>query len=149
MGAWGNGNFQNDHAGDWLVDLMQSSNKLETIKETINSSLTVKSVLDEDKIYKALAAIEVVAISLNNPPADFQELPKKFKKGISKIKVPDSFVPFTKKSLDVIIDIMYVWYKTEWKPEEMAVEESITIFNQNYLITLNDLKKRLSSDLDE
>ncbi len=70
MGAWGFRNFENDNAGDWVVELMSSPN-WDFIEKTI---LKYRNNNFNDFEEEILAATEVVAITRNNPPPDYNEV---------------------------------------------------------------------------
>lgn len=70
MGAWGFRNFENDNAGDWVVELMSSPN-WDFIEKTI---LEYRNNNYNDFEEEILAATEVVAIARNNPPPDYNEI---------------------------------------------------------------------------
>lgn len=66
MGAWGNGNFENDDAKDWVADLSTiAPADLSTILAQAGDQ---PAYLEAPSAYIALAAAEVVA-ALNGAPA--------------------------------------------------------------------------------
>src|SRR5213080_2413873 len=91
MGAWGSGNFDNDHALDWMGDLNESDDpamvrkKLNEVISHPGSHLQKPSIfgrilgrresmeqLDADVCCEGLVAAELVASALGHPP---KELP--------------------------------------------------------------------------
>jgi hypothetical protein len=75
MGAWGNRNFENDQAMDFVGDFTDNPS-LESLEEAL---ATVVDLGDEgqyievDEASAALAAAEIVAATLKKPSSDFPE----------------------------------------------------------------------------
>lgn len=89
MGAWGFRNFQNDCAGDWVVNFQANPNWA-FVEKTIlqrNSNGTIPNEAE------ALAAIEVIAVVKGNPPKDYSEVDFNLK------KVLDNLPPLIKEEL--------------------------------------------------
>src|SRR5688572_3757164 len=73
MGAWGEGVFENDQAGDWLDQLVESG-KPKAIDTALSKALKAKpGQLDADEAAAALAAAEVVAAARGHRHADLPE----------------------------------------------------------------------------
>jgi Domain of unknown function (DUF4259) len=70
MGAWGSGNFENDSALDWVADLGDPGDVRRALETTARGEA---HYIDADEGSAALAAAEVVAASLGNPPSDVTE----------------------------------------------------------------------------
>jgi hypothetical protein len=69
VGAWGEGNLENDAAADWLVDLTESP-KTRTVRRALKAATGEfgEMELTADVACEALAAAEVVATALGRPP---------------------------------------------------------------------------------
>jgi hypothetical protein len=72
MGAWGAGNFENDMALDWVIDL-EASNDLGLVENAIAEVLNSGEYLDADAGCAGLAAAEVVAALKGSPMAGLPE----------------------------------------------------------------------------
>ncbi len=71
MGAWSSVSFGNDDAADWVYELEESG--IGAIRETLESVVAEEGYLEASDACCAVAAAEVVAASLGQPPPD--ELP--------------------------------------------------------------------------
>lgn len=68
MGAWGTGNFHNDDALDWVVDL-ESDGDIDMLEEAFEAILYQRDQTAEaPDCSVALAAAEVIAAMLGSPP---------------------------------------------------------------------------------
>jgi hypothetical protein len=81
MGAWGHGSFENDGAGDWAVELMESSD-FSAIDEALDSVLENEDDhLEVDFGERVIAACEVVAALAGRPSADLPDEVAEWVKG--------------------------------------------------------------------
>ena len=76
MGAWGTGNFENDGALDFLIQL-ENNPTIQTIHQAIDAVINHAGYMDVDYGDEAIAAAEVVAMINGQPAAD--DLPDNFK----------------------------------------------------------------------
>ena len=77
MGAWGNRNFENDQALDFVGDFTDnpSSESLEEALTTVIEQGEDEEYIEVDEASTALAAAEIIAATLAKPSPDFpQEL---------------------------------------------------------------------------
>jgi hypothetical protein len=80
MGAWGVGNFENDFALDWMIDFLESEDKMHILKDTFEvakerSNFLAKLFkrdfeLEAPEANAILAAGEVISLILGTPSAD-------------------------------------------------------------------------------
>lgn len=69
MGAWGHTTFENDAACDWIVELENSENPREFLKDSLTLDELNEDYLDADVACFALAACETIA-ALNGRPGE-------------------------------------------------------------------------------
>lgn len=72
MGAWGAGSFDNDTALDWLDDLARAPGT-RAIRQALEHVSDNDGYIDADEASAALAAAELVAGLLGQPPARLPE----------------------------------------------------------------------------
>lgn len=73
MGTWGFGNFENDHAMDWVFEL-QESEDLSVVESALDMLIGgMGDYLDAYDCVVALAACEVIAALAGNPADDLPE----------------------------------------------------------------------------
>lgn len=74
MGAWGEGSFENDHAGDWLWSLAESEDDT-LLRATLErvAELPAAEYLEAPACCEAIAAAEIVAALLGRPPAELSD----------------------------------------------------------------------------
>ena len=72
MGTWGTGNFENDHAYDWLNTFFRNPVR-EEIKEVFDFVLDQRAYLSNQVCQAALVAAELVALRLGRPSVDLPE----------------------------------------------------------------------------
>jgi hypothetical protein len=70
MGAWGTSAFENDDAGDFLLDLTQAG--ADIVREALTTS-NIESYLEAPEGSIAVAAAEIVAASAGRPAADLPD----------------------------------------------------------------------------
>lgn len=68
MGTWGNGNFDNDGAMDFLIRLT-SQDTLQPVEKAFDAILAVEGYMDVDYGEEVISAAEVVAV-LKGQPSD-------------------------------------------------------------------------------
>lgn len=78
MGAWGEGVFENDQAGDWLDHLVESGKPKEIDKALTLAIKARPGKLDADDAAAALAAAEVVAAARGHRHADLPDEAKEW-----------------------------------------------------------------------
>jgi len=96
MGAWGEGVFENDAAGDW-VDQFEHRAPTSIVSKALAAVIKVKNP-DSDRCSAALAAAEIVAAARGNPCG---ELPAEIKGWIMEMKfqADDELAALAVKSL--------------------------------------------------
>jgi hypothetical protein len=67
MAGWGTGNFHNDDALEWVVDL-ESDGDIDMLEEAFEAILFQRESAEAPDCCVALAAAEVVAAMLDSPP---------------------------------------------------------------------------------
>lgn len=72
MGAWGNSNFENDTATDWLNDFLAAP-KESKIVEALYEILYQEEFIDSDESFEALAAAELIAAKRGDPSRDLPD----------------------------------------------------------------------------
>lgn len=60
MGAWGTGSFENDHAADFMIDVLDSGD-LSLIREVLDNVLTSTEYVEAPDAELAIVAAEIVA----------------------------------------------------------------------------------------
>lgn len=80
MGAWSEGNFCNDNAGDWVWDL-EKSKGLETLLAPIHAVIAGEDDLESSICSEALAASEIIAAAVSG---DHSVIPEEAKNWLSK-----------------------------------------------------------------
>lgn len=73
MGAWGNKNFENDTALDFLAEVEEQGKKVLKEKVLFVTGIEETEYLDSDEACECLAAIEYYAAFKGNPSIDFPE----------------------------------------------------------------------------
>ena len=71
MGAWGNGNFDNDTAADYAGDFQDDPN--ETVLLETLTAVAAEGYPEVDEASEALAAAEIIAAALGKPVRGFPE----------------------------------------------------------------------------
>ena len=81
MGAWGHDSFDNDDAGDWQCDLVDSSD-MSAIAEALNGVTDdAEDYIEAPECSMAIAAAEVVAALHGNPSATLPDDAQAWVKG--------------------------------------------------------------------
>jgi len=81
MGAWGEGIFENDAAGDWLDQLVESG-KANAIDKALSFAIKAKpGYLEADEASAALAAVEVIAAARGHRHSDLPDEVKEWLAG--------------------------------------------------------------------
>lgn len=117
MGAWGIGSFDNDHASDWLLDLIEGED-LAPMRAAIAQVLAEDDYLDSDLAVEALAAIEVLAATLGRPTAAIQD-ETEFQAWLAELQLQGdpSLVPEALRALERILapesELRELWEETE------------------------------------
>ncbi|KRD34374.1 hypothetical protein ASE35_11750 [Lysobacter sp. Root916] len=117
MGAWGIGSFDNDHASDWLLDLIEGED-LAPMRAAIAQVLAEDDYLDSDLAVEALAAIEVLAATLGRPTAAIQD-EAEFQAWLAELQLQGdpSLVPEALRALERILapesELRELWEETE------------------------------------
>lgn len=133
MGAWGYNVFDNDDAGDWVWDLVESTD-LSAITEALNAVTDdAEDYIEAPECSMAVAASEVVA-ALHGRPAE--TLPDEVSKWLSGKPVPDAVI-----SAKAIKAIETVLKDSELKELWEENEEEYS----NWVASLNDIKLRIST----
>ncbi len=101
MGAWGLGNFENDDAFDWFLELERQPAQA-VIESALNEMLTGE-YLDAPFCSAAVAAIDVLT-RLKGHPINTDQTTKQFDEWVAKNPqdIPDALVEKAKKALVAI-----------------------------------------------
>lgn len=117
MGAWGIGSFDNDHACDWLLDLIEGDD-LAPMRAAIAQVLAEDDYLDSDLAVEALAAIEVLAATLGRPTVAIGE-EEEFQAWLTRLQLQGdpSLVPGALRAIERILapesELRELWEETE------------------------------------
>ena len=117
MGAWGIGSFDNDHASDWLLDLLEGDD-LAPMRAAIAQVLAEDDYLDSDLAVEGLAAIEVLAATLGRPTVAAQE-EEEFREWLARLQLQGdaSLVPDALRAIERILapesELRELWEETE------------------------------------
>lgn len=117
MGAWGIGSFDNDHASDWLLDLIEGED-LAPMRAAIAQVLAEDGYLDSDLAVEALAAIEVLAATLGRPTLAIED-ETEFQAWLTRLQPQGdpSLVPEALRALERILapdsELRELWEETE------------------------------------
>ncbi|AMP98704.1 hypothetical protein AY601_1793 [Pedobacter cryoconitis] len=128
MGAWGNRNFENDGAIDWLNDFLAkpSENRL---KEVFHFIVDQEEFIDSDESFEALAAAEIVAAQKGAKSEDFPKeiADNKFSKVIDwelltqlAIKVVDKILHFPGHS-----ELRELWLESDEYEQWVSVQQDL------------------------
>lgn len=66
MGTWGIGSFENDDAGDFMIDLLDSGD-LSLVREVLDNVLTSTEYVEAPDATLAIVAAEIVAAARGRP----------------------------------------------------------------------------------
>jgi hypothetical protein len=66
MGTWGIGSFENDDAGDFMIDLLDSGD-LSLVREVLDNVLTSTEYVEAPDATLAIVAAEIVAAASGRP----------------------------------------------------------------------------------
>ena len=133
MGAWGEGNFENDSALDWCFNLDNCSDT-KILWEAVEVVLQEEYV-DSDIATEALAALEVAAGLKGQTNPDVPEDVEKWLKDHKDVVLSDSFYERAEECINKILS-------TQSELKELW-EESDNY--QEWLNEVNDLRARLNS----
>ena len=131
MGAWGCGNFENDDALDWVIDLEEAKD-LSFVVETLDAVIeSAEDYVDAWESSIALAAAEVIAALAGHPAA---QLPEEVLAWID--KQPNSLdseaIRKAKQAVKIILadsELKELWQETD----EFAQWEAVVIDIQTRL----------------
>ncbi len=75
MGTWGEKNFENDTAGDWIYDLEEQADVRSFLVETLQkvSGAGKDDYIEASECYEALAAAEVICAMRSRPCTDLPD----------------------------------------------------------------------------
>ena len=142
MGAWGPGNFENDTALDWAVEVQSAEDvrkPLEQLKrDTDAHGTSPELVVDADFACELLAAAECVAFMLGRPSRDF---PDDLADRLADAGEPDNLL-FHQARNGVLHAMRNSELAELW--EETASERE---FNE-WLVALTDLVDRLNPEFE-
>ncbi len=136
MGAWGIGNFDNDTAADWALNL-ENCNDLSFVEETLQQVLGgEEDFLDADLACEALAAIEVVARLRGNwGERSAYSQPVDTWVEEHKLVVPPLLIDKSIKAIDRILaessELNELWKETEeyeaWKGQLISLKKRVLL----------------------
>lgn len=114
MGAWGIGPFDNDDAGDWAYDVVESDD-LSVVEAAINEIASAQGAyLESPDCCNALAAAELVAAMLGKPS---DSLPEELAQWISgRPAPPSSTVKNAQEAVSAILaasELRELWEETD------------------------------------
>ncbi len=72
MGTWGIGSFENDDAGDFMIDLLDSGD-LSLVREVLDNVLTSTEYVEAPDATLAIVAAEIVAAARGRPTVAAQQ----------------------------------------------------------------------------
>ncbi|MEJ7663537.1 MAG: DUF4259 domain-containing protein [Hymenobacter sp.] len=127
MGAWGNGNFDNDQAMDFVGDFTD-----EPTLETIEHALTVVvdvgeegEYIEVDEASAALAAAEMVAALLKKPASD---LPENLQPALASMRSNAALQKLARKAVKQVLkesELQELWAENGEPNDWQAVQEDL------------------------
>ncbi len=127
MGAWSSGSFGNDDALDWVYELEESG--VGAIRETLEAVVAQDGYLEASDACCAVAAAEVIAASLGQPPpGDLPDEVTEFLQSEPAIGV--DLVELARTALGRVLsadsELLELWRDTDAFAEWKAGVDSIT-----------------------
>ena len=137
MGFWGKGNFENDIAVDWAVDFIHDPS-IEFISKTLKDIFLVSDIIENQSVYRALAAAEIVACSMGKAPPDFHEVQHLITQDFIRTLLGNpQLTELAITAVDHAVNLETKWLiEDNGEPDSDAFEE--------WLKVQNDLKERLA-----
>jgi hypothetical protein len=132
MGAWGEGNFDNDDASDWLLEL-EKSKGLDFLLSPIKAALSATDYLEAPNCSETLAAAEVIAASISG---DHTSIPEGAQAWLSKkhglfrcsVKIEREHAVLASKAISKILgasELKELWQETpsysNWRQHQQAL----------------------------
>ena len=132
MGAWGEENFGNDDAGDWIYEL-EKSKGVNILLKPIKAINANQDYLESSDCSEALAASEVIAASITG---DLSRIPDEAKEWLnkkswvlgSKPKIEKEHAALAKQCIERILtesELKDLWQETEHYPKWQHVQSTL------------------------
>ena len=127
MGAWGNRNFENDQAMDFVGDFTDnpSSESLEEALSTVIEQGKEGEYIEVDEASAALAAAEILAAALAKPASDF---PQELRPALTTIQVNTTLQKKARKAVKQIVkesELQELWTESGDLEEWLAVQTDL------------------------
>lgn len=127
MGAWGNRNFENDQAMDFVGDFTDNPT-LENLEETLSIVIEQgeeEEYADIEEASAALAAAEILAAILTKPAPDF---PQELQPALTTIKVNATLQKKARKAIKQVMkasELQELWAEGDDLEEWLAVQTDL------------------------
>jgi hypothetical protein len=127
MGAWGNRNFENDQAMDFVGDFTAnpSSESLEEAFTTVIEQGEDEEYMEVDEASAALAAAEIIAATLAKPAPDF---PQELHLTLATIKVNTMLQKTARKAVKQVMkesELQELWAESDDLEAWLAVQTDL------------------------
>ncbi len=125
MGAWGNGNFDNDMAADYAADFQDDPNET-TMLETL-VAVAAEGYPEADEASEALAAAEIIAAALGKPGRGFPEDLLLSAKNLH-LANPESAKKLARRAIKVVLkksELRELWEESAEYEAWAAVQEGL------------------------
>jgi hypothetical protein len=127
MGAWGNRNFENDQAMDFVGDFTDNPS-LESLEEALSTVIEQGEegeYIEVDEASAALAAAEILAATLAKPASDF---PQELRPALTTIQVNTTLQKKARKAVKQIVkesELQELWTESGDLEEWLAVQTDL------------------------
>jgi len=126
MGAWGNRNFENDQAMDFVGDFTDNPS-LESLEEALATVIEQgeEEYIEVDEASAALAAAEILAAKLAKPAPDF---PQKLQPALAAIQVNAILQKKARKAVKQVVkesELQELWAESGDLEEWLAIQSDL------------------------
>jgi hypothetical protein len=125
MGAWGNGNFDNDTAADYAADFQEDPNET-TLLETLKA-VAEEGYPEADESSEALAAAEIIAAALGKAVRGFPEDLLLSAQNLQ-LTNPEAAQRLARRAIKVILkksELKELWEESDEYASWVAVQEGL------------------------
>ena len=125
MGAWGNGNFDNDMAADYAANFQEEHSEI-TLLETL-AAVAAEGYPEADEASEALAAAEIIAAALGKPVRGFPEDLLLSAKNLH-LTNPDSAQKLARRAIKAVLkksELRELWEEGDDYEAWVAVQEGL------------------------
>ena len=125
MGAWGNGNFDNDTAADYVDNFQDDPN--ETVLLETLTAVAAEGYPEADEASEALAAAELIAAALGKPVRGFPEDLLLSAKNLP-LANPDAAQKLARRAIKAILkksELKELWEESDEYEQWVAVQDGL------------------------